>query len=212
MENRVHLRVQLTHCPLFEHRIFNRQICAFHSFLADWEAGVAVDTQVLKVVLPEGASDISVSVPFEVETSYDRTVTYLDVASVGRPVVVIKKNNLVNDHNQNFQVKYSFSKTAMLFEPMLLIGAFFSFFVILIIILRIELSITEEVKVARVEDEKVIKILENISEIYRSRGALHVQFSDSLNNYIKSSDEKTWEKEKRVAISQFLDWKKKGYV
>jgi len=96
-------------------------------FLADWEAGVAVDTQVLKVVLPEGASDISVSVPFEVETSYDRTVTYLDVASVGRPVVVIKKNNLVNDHNQNFQVKYSFSKTAMLFEPMLLIGAFFFF-------------------------------------------------------------------------------------
>jgi len=81
--------------------------------------------------------------------------------------------------------------------------------VILIIILRIELSITEEVKVARVEDEKVIKILENISEIYRSRGALHVQYSDSLNNYIKSSDEKIWDKEKRGAISQFLDWKKK---
>jgi len=97
----------------------------------------------------------------------------------------------------------------LLFEPILLIGAFFGFFLTLIVILRIELTISDEVKVSRIEDEKVIKILENISEIYRNRGLLHLQQSDGLNNYIKTSDEKTWEKDKRAAINQFSEWKKK---
>jgi len=97
----------------------------------------------------------------------------------------------------------------MLFEPLLLISGFFGFFLLLIVILRIELTISDEVKVTRIEDEKVIKILENISEIYRNRGLLHLQLSDSINNYIKTSDEKTWEKDKRSAINQFSEWKKK---
>jgi len=158
--------------------------------------------------LPEGATDIDVDVPFEVETTYDHIVTYLDVSS-GRPIVVITKRNLVNDHNQNFKVRYYSPKLMMLFEPVLLIGGFFAFFLIIIIILRIELSISDEVKVARIEDERVIKILENISEIYRSRGLLHQQLTDSLNNYIKTLDDKTWEKEKRAALTQFAEWKKK---
>jgi len=177
-------------------------------FLADWEPGVAIDVQVLKVVLPEGAKDIDVDVPFEVESTFDHFVTYLDVGT-GRPVVVITKKNLVNDHNQDFQIRYYYPKSMLLFEPILLIGAFFGFFLTLIVILRIELTISDEVKVSRIEDEKVIKILENISEIYRNRGLLHLQQSDGLNNYIKTSDEKTWEKDKRAAINQFSEWKKK---
>jgi oligosaccharyltransferase complex subunit alpha (ribophorin I) len=179
-------------------------------FLADWEFGVAIDIQVLKIVLPEGARDISVDVPFEVDSKSidDHFVTYLDVGS-GRPVVVITKRNLVNDHNQNFQVRYYFPKSMMAFEPLLLISGFLVFFFIIIFILRIELTISDEVKVTRIEDERVIKILENISEIYRNRGALHLQLSEHLNNYIKTSDEKTWEKERRAAIAQFSEWKKK---
>jgi len=109
----------------------------------------------------------------------------------------------------NFHVRYSFPKSMMLFEPFLLISGYFAFFVILIIILRIELTISDEVKISRTDDEKVIKILENVSEIYQNRGVLHLQLTDSINNYIKSSDEKTWEKEKRAAVTQFVDWKRK---
>jgi len=59
-------------------------------FLADWEPGVAIDSQDLKIVLPEGANNITVDVPFEVETTFSNIVTYLDVTS-GRPVIVITK-------------------------------------------------------------------------------------------------------------------------
>ena len=63
-----------------------------------------VDNLVLKVVLPEGASNIKFVAPFEVEEgARENHKTYLD--TTGRPVVVIKKKNLVENHIQDFEVR-----------------------------------------------------------------------------------------------------------
>lgn len=58
----------------------------------------------LRVILPEGASNIQVEFPpFEVdETEVTKTFSYLD--TVGRPTIVIKKRNVSKYHYQQFSV------------------------------------------------------------------------------------------------------------
>ncbi|KAK7860704.1 dolichyl-diphosphooligosaccharide--protein glycosyltransferase subunit 1a [Quercus suber] len=55
----------------------------------------------LYVVLPEGSTDISVSVPFTVKQWQETKFSHLDV--IGRPVIVLEKTNAVPEHNQHFQ-------------------------------------------------------------------------------------------------------------
>jgi hypothetical protein len=57
---------------------------------------------VLQVILPEGSTDLAAAVPFPVAQSRDVRYTYLD--TVGRPVLVLQKQNVVMEHNQHFQV------------------------------------------------------------------------------------------------------------
>jgi hypothetical protein len=55
-----------------------------------------------QVILPEGSTDLAAEVPFSVAQSRDVRYTYLD--TVGRPVLVLQKQNVVMEHNQHFQV------------------------------------------------------------------------------------------------------------
>jgi oligosaccharyltransferase complex subunit alpha (ribophorin I) len=78
-------------------------------FQADFVNGIpnaAVDSAEVKIVLPEGARDIQVHVPFEVdEVLLEKTYTYLDTS--GRPTVLIRKANVVDEHSLPFQVNYT---------------------------------------------------------------------------------------------------------
>ena len=62
----------------------------------------------VKIVLPEGSRNIRIATPYHIEEG-KREVhkTYLDTA--GRTVVVLKKNNLVESHIQDFEVISHFS-------------------------------------------------------------------------------------------------------
>lgn len=67
-----------------------------------------VDELITKIILPEGAHDIHLSTPYPVERLPDSLhYTYLDVK--GRPVVTIRKTNLVENHIQDFEVSISVS-------------------------------------------------------------------------------------------------------
>nr|CCA26469.1 dolichyldiphosphooligosaccharideprotein glycosyltransferase subunit putative [Albugo laibachii Nc14] len=108
-------------------------------------AGIAVDSQTLKIILPEGARDAKVDVPFHVDKqSETRRLTYLDTSLIGRPVLILKKKNLTGKHNAIFTVTFDFPSKFMLLEPGLLISAFFVFFVFCMIILRCDLSIAQK--------------------------------------------------------------------
>ncbi|CAA6655250.1 unnamed protein product [Spirodela intermedia] len=61
-----------------------------------------VDHLTVKVVLPEGSKNPSASVPFPVKQKLETSFSYLDV--VGRPTVVLEKENAVPEHNIFFQV------------------------------------------------------------------------------------------------------------
>ena len=66
----------------------------------------------VKVVLPEGSSDIQASVPFAVAETRSKKFTYLD--TLGRPVVTLHKANVVPDHSEKFSVTYRLSTLQLL--------------------------------------------------------------------------------------------------
>jgi len=102
----------------------------------------AIDEEEVRVILPEFATNIRWVTPFEVDSEgRDVHVTYLD--TVGRPVLVLTKKNVVRYHAQPFQVVYNYSKIYMLQEPLILSSACFLFFLSCWIYMRIDLSLGE---------------------------------------------------------------------
>jgi len=106
---------------------------------------IAIDHETVRIILPEGATDISYQAPFPVDkTSTATHFTYLD--TFGRPVFILEKSNLVDAHDRYFQITYRFSQLAMLREPLLLVAAFFIFAVFVMVYVRIEFTIGEKTK------------------------------------------------------------------
>lgn len=67
-------------------------------------------------------------------------LTYLD--TVGRPVVVCTASNLVEQHIQEFQLHYNFETIMLLQEPFLIVIALYLFFLLVIVIVRLDFAIT----------------------------------------------------------------------
>ncbi|KAG7020728.1 Dolichyl-diphosphooligosaccharide--protein glycosyltransferase subunit 1A [Cucurbita argyrosperma subsp. argyrosperma] len=102
---------------------------------------VVIDRLIVRVVLPEGSRDMSVSVPFSHKQWLETKFSHLDID--GRPVVVLEKENVVPEHNQHFQVYYKFNCISMLREPVMLIFGFFILFVSGIIYMHSDMSISK---------------------------------------------------------------------
>ena len=75
----------------------------------------------LQVVLPEGTASVEPHVPLPgVELSWGVKHTYLDTS--GRPVVVLRKQHVVPDHDVQLRVSYAFPSLSVLHEPLLLVA------------------------------------------------------------------------------------------
>ncbi len=86
--------------------------------------------------------NIDLAVPYTVNKQpQELHYTYLD--TVGRPVIIATSTNLVEEHIQDFQLKYTFDKFMLLQEPLLLVVALYLFFLLVIIIVRLDFSITK---------------------------------------------------------------------
>ena len=69
-------------------------------------------------------------------------VTYFD--TTGRPVVVLRKSNLVEEHMQEFSVTYTMPALSVLREPLMAVAFFLVLFVSAIVLNRISLSIAPD--------------------------------------------------------------------
>lgn len=104
---------------------------------------MAIDEAEIKIILPEGCTNIKLTTPYPVERLPDSVhYTYLD--TVGRPVIIFRKENLVDQHISDFTIKYNFSKTLMLQEPLLVVGFIYLLFLIVIICMRLDFSIIKD--------------------------------------------------------------------
>nr|CAG4634736.1 EOG090X04O4 [Alona affinis] len=103
---------------------------------------MVVDEALVRIILPEGAKNIQLEAPYTVTRLPDELhFTYLDVK--GRPVVQLKAKNLVENHIQEFKLRYNFSRVVMLQEPLLCAMAFFVLFSTFIVYARLDFSITK---------------------------------------------------------------------
>eukprot|EP01005_Ploeotia_sp_CARIB1_P002067 NODE_97_length_1632_cov_475.971429_g95_i0.p1 GENE.NODE_97_length_1632_cov_475.971429_g95_i0~~NODE_97_length_1632_cov_475.971429_g95_i0.p1 ORF type:complete len:457 (+),score=122.17 NODE_97_length_1632_cov_475.971429_g95_i0:65-1435(+) len=82
----------------------------------------------INIILPEGASGITVSVAGKsVEPDVSTTVTNLDTA--GRPTLTLRGTNIVSPDNEDVVVvEYSFDSSSLMQEPILLTIGFFCIF------------------------------------------------------------------------------------
>lgn len=99
-----------------------------------------VDEVVTKIILPEGSSQIKLNIPYPVTRLPDSLhYTYLDTK--GRPVVSFSKKNVVENHIQDFQLRYTFPRILMLQEPLLVVGFLYALFLCVIIYVRLDFAI-----------------------------------------------------------------------
>jgi len=110
------------------------------TIIPNWDIGISIDEAEIHVIFPEGSSNIKLTgAPFKVEKGNGTHFTYLDY--FGRPVLILKQKNLVNEHHQYFQITYSFNKLSLLLEPFLLVSGFLVIIITTIIVRRIDLTI-----------------------------------------------------------------------
>ncbi|RZF48193.1 hypothetical protein LSTR_LSTR006160 [Laodelphax striatellus] len=115
-----------------------------------------IDEAVVKIILPERSYDIELSTPFPVTRLDDESYySYLDAQ--GRPVVVLKMTNIVENHIQDFELNYKFSKVTMIFEPLLVCLVLFIVFICAIIYFHADFTISSN-------DEEVETVEEQVKE------------------------------------------------
>ncbi|KAK6176821.1 hypothetical protein SNE40_015049 [Patella caerulea] len=146
---------------------------------------MVVDELTVRVILPESAKNIVVDPPYAVKRgSNELHYTYLD--TIGRPVIVLYKTNLVEQHIQDFTVTYSFQKMLLLQEPLLVVGAFYLLFLLVIIYVRLDFSITkDEAKESRL---RVSSLINEVQDAQDKRSALYQSYDDAINKYKSSKD------------------------
>lgn len=147
-----------------------------------------VDKLIVKVVLPEGSTDISVDIPFAVKQSYETKLSHLDMD--GRPVTVLEKTNVVLEHNQYFQVYYKFNSLSLLREPLMLISGFFLLFIACIVYLHADLTISKSSPsyVAKMQWDEAQTVIQQIRNIIRRCLTIHDKLEASLRDLSRTGD------------------------
>uniref|UniRef100_A0A1B0BUT1 Dolichyl-diphosphooligosaccharide--protein glycosyltransferase subunit 1 n=1 Tax=Glossina palpalis gambiensis TaxID=67801 RepID=A0A1B0BUT1_9MUSC len=101
---------------------------------------MVVDEAVVKIILPEGCASIQLIPPYSIRREAD-TMSYTYLDTFGRPTIVFSKNNMVENHMSDFELKYKFPKILLLQEPILIITFIFMIFLFTVIFKRLDFSI-----------------------------------------------------------------------
>ncbi|EEC02477.1 ribophorin, putative, partial [Ixodes scapularis] len=144
-----------------------------------------IDKASVRIILPEGARDIKLKTPFPVTRLDDRRhYTYLD--TVGRPVIVLEKSNLVEQHIQNFEVHYKYKKLLMLQEPLLVVVVLYLLFLLVVIYVRLDFTISKDP--AQESKLQVGGLLEKVASLQDRRADVYAQYDAALGKYKASKD------------------------
>jgi len=167
---------------------------------------VVIENLIVRIILPEGAKNIKFYTPFNVDSEASSTHwTYLD--TTGRPVLILSKRNVVSEHDKYFQVTYNFSQLSMLHEPLLLIIAFFTFFVCIIAYVRINFSIGP-VKQRSPNADRLEDLLSRVKDIIDQRADIHSHLENSLENALKTKNTVNYNADKKKIETTLNNFKK----
>jgi len=98
---------------------------------------------ITRIALPEGAHDVKVICPYDIIMEPEsKRFTYLDsVIGGGRPLITFSKTNVVNLHNEYFQITYVYDTTRIYYKPAMIILGIFTFFASIMTFARISPSL-----------------------------------------------------------------------
>ncbi|KAF2593386.1 hypothetical protein F2Q70_00044509, partial [Brassica cretica] len=128
----------------------------------------------------------------------------------GRPVVVLEKNNVVPDHNQNIQVYYKFSNINLLSEPLMLTSGFFVLFITCIIYTRADFSISKSsaAYLAKLQWDEVLATLQEVQSIIQKCLAAHDKLEASLRDLSRTGGIQTCKASRKSTDSLLKDLSK----
>ncbi|KAF2905395.1 hypothetical protein ILUMI_00784 [Ignelater luminosus] len=94
------------------------------------------------IVLPVGVTNVKLNTPYQVERLSD-SLTYKYLDTKGRPIIRLKKTNLVEQHIQDFEITYDWQPILLLHEPILLSIALYLLFLVVIVYVRLDFSLSK---------------------------------------------------------------------
>ncbi|KAH9918214.1 oligosaccharyl transferase alpha subunit [Epithele typhae] len=105
--------------------------------------GSVVDEAEVKIVLPEGATDIEYHLPYPALSENMSThISYLD--TIGRPMITLKYAQLTDKHGGNIYIAYKVPFTAHLRKPVAVATAFLGVFALGLISKRVDTRIRQK--------------------------------------------------------------------
>ncbi|KAI9139239.1 Ribophorin I-domain-containing protein [Paraphysoderma sedebokerense] len=152
--------------------------------------GTVIDEHEFRVVLPEGATNVQVRAPFEVDSvSHGRYYYYLD--TTGRPSVTIRKVNVIDDHNKDIQIFYQYSSIKAFQKPVAVITFFLITFLLSMAYVRFDLTITENPE--REKKELLRTHLTTIANLHGSQLNLYKQFDEAFSSFKSDKNKSAFE-------------------
>ncbi|KAF7141846.1 hypothetical protein RHSIM_Rhsim06G0004300 [Rhododendron simsii] len=169
---------------------------------------LVIDNLIVKVVLPEGSKDVSVSAPFPVKQWHETKFSHLDID--GRPVVVLEKTNVVQEHSQYFQVYYKFNNVSLLREPLMLIFGFFFMFIACIVYVNADLTISKSSAsyVAKLQWDEVKTAIQQVQNIINRCLTVHDRLDATLRDLSRTGDVQACKVARKAADSLLKDLSK----
>ncbi|CAN6936672.1 unnamed protein product [Brassica oleracea var. botrytis] len=183
---------------------------------AQYLSPYAVESQSLSIKLPNARveshwGNVKVTEHYnlvhrEYQDNQILTLRYI----AGRPVVVLEKNNVVPDHNQNIQVYYKFSNINLLSEPLMLTSGFFVLFITCIIYTRADFSISKSsaAYLAKLQWDEVLATLQEVQSIIQKCLAAHDKLEASLRDLSRTGDIQTCKASRKSTDSLLKDLSK----
>lgn len=163
-----------------------------------------VEEAEVRVILPEGVTNVELSTPYPVMREKDgKHFTYLD--TTGRTVVVFRSiGDLTENHIQEFQLQFTFTHRSMLLEPLILVLAFFLLFVVSIVYVRLDFSIT--VDVGAESKMKVASFCEKVVNHQDRRSLLYQAMEDAMVKLKSNKDNNSFQATmKRISGEQKIE-------
>merc|ERR1712083_588018 len=167
--------------PSYEYIFYKGDIHVLNMRLVDHiYDDMLIERAEIKIILPEGVTDLQLDTPFPISRGEDRKhYTYLD--TTGRTVVVLSTGPgqlLTEAHIQDFQLQFTYPHHTMLTEPLLLVSAFLLLFLLAIVYVRLDFSIT--VDAGAEAKMKVAGYCEKVAALQDRRAGLYHNLEEAL--------------------------------
>ncbi|KAJ3271344.1 proteasome regulatory particle base subunit [Terramyces sp. JEL0728] len=154
---------------------------------------LAINHAEFEVILPEGAKEVTVQVPFEIESQSEyKTFTYFD--SVGRPTVKITKNNLVDELNQPVIISYEYTFADKMKKPILVGTIVVATLSLISFLFSMDLSITKSPE--KIIEEKLKEFTAQAAKFYKKESKAIKDLEDAFAEYKSSKNLKEYESKK----------------